>query len=84
MTQTIRDLWENELFVVGKHAPVYATLSDYMRNHTLTVPEMKLVVLRLAEALKFLHEHDLILGRLERNLVHLDIVDGVNAIQHLL
>ncbi|XP_048738543.2 uncharacterized protein LOC125653234 isoform X2 [Ostrea edulis] len=76
MTQTIRDLWENELFVVGKHAPVYATLSDYMRNHTLTVPEMKLVVLRLAEALKFLHEHDLILGRLERNLVHLDIVDG--------
>jgi hypothetical protein len=50
-----------------------------MQSHTLTVPDMKLVVLRLAEAMKFLHERDLVHGCLDTNLVSLDIVDGVSV-----
>lgn len=76
-TETITELCDNELFVIGKNAPVHISLSDYMQNHTLTVPDMKLVVLRLAEAMKFLHERDLVHGCLDTNLVSLDIVDGV-------
>ncbi|XP_061178746.1 uncharacterized protein LOC133187405 [Saccostrea echinata] len=75
-TETFTELCENDLFIIGKNAPLLVTLSDYMRNHTLTVPEMKLVVLRLSEAMKFLHERDLVHGCLDTNLVSIDIEDG--------
>ena len=50
-----------------------------MKKHTMSVAEMRLVVSRLAEAMNVLHEHDLVHGCLDTNLVSLDIVDGVNT-----
>ena len=41
--------------------------------------QMRLVVSRLVEAMNVLHEHDLVHGCLDTNLVSLDIVDGVNT-----
>lgn len=53
-------------------------LADRMKTHPLTVDEMKLVVLRLAGAMKFLHQRDIVHGSLDTSLVSVDIVDGVN------
>ncbi|XP_062589229.1 uncharacterized protein LOC134250886 [Saccostrea cucullata] len=75
-TETLTDLCDNELFVIGKNAPLFVTLSDYMHNHKLTVPDMKFIILRLAEAMKFLHERDLVHGCLDTNLVSLNIENG--------
>lgn len=55
-------------------------LADRMKTHPLTVDEMKLVVLRLAEAMKFLHQRDIVHGSLDTSLVSVDIVDGVYII----
>ncbi|XP_078341994.1 uncharacterized protein LOC111105682 isoform X2 [Crassostrea virginica] len=75
-TETFAELCDNELFIIGKHAPLFVTLADHMKKHTLSVAEMRLVVSRLAEAMNVLHEHDLVHGCLDTNLVSLDIVDG--------
>ncbi|XP_062589196.1 uncharacterized protein LOC134250867 [Saccostrea cucullata] len=75
-TETYTELCENDLFIIGKNAPLFVTLSEYMRNHTLTLPEIKLVVLRLSEAMKFLHDRDLVHGCLDTSLVSLDVEDG--------
>lgn len=71
------DVCDNDSFIIGKHAPLAVTLADRMKTQPLTVDEMKLVVLRLAEAMKFLHERDIVHGCLDTSLVSLDIVEGV-------
>ncbi|XP_061178754.1 uncharacterized protein LOC133187411 [Saccostrea echinata] len=73
--ETFRVLCDNKLFVIGKHSPVFVSLSNHLQNGIITVPEMKLVVLRLAEALKILHEYDLVHGNLNTDLVLLDVVN---------
>lgn len=75
-SDTFTDLCDSQSFIIGKHAPLFVTLADRMKTHPLTVDEMKLVVLRLAEAMKFLHQRDIVHGCLDTSLVLLDIVDG--------
>lgn len=77
MPDNYADICDNDSFIIGKHAPLFVTLADRMKTHPLTVDEMKLVVLRLAEAMKFLHERDIVHGCLDTCLVSLDIVEGV-------
>ena len=34
-TETFAELCDNELFIIGKHAPLFVTLADHMKKHTV-------------------------------------------------